>query len=570
MSHLTSRDPLTAILGSFRSPTATDFTHAWVGMEPTFQSKKSVRKWQKMSQSPQGEDDYFCTPYMLKTQKKVVQDIKKKYERERKAGHDYCLFANVKLKEDLDPWKVTRQSAVFYWADDSLEPFEARFTIDPETFEYSIKPVPLVWFYDDRFVRFLEVFLWQVPFQRKLTCSIAHGGGQFSLSAKTFLTGSLLADDIASKLNHPELATWIMDWPNPDDRAFRATRPRFQAFQEILRHYWNGGFHPRANGVLTAENAYLDRGFGPACAPGPDLMDDRRGPAGNRQDVFQTNFAFGRAVRQQAQNIHPGYWQSAHPDEEGYRPDQIMRYSEGNLNRLQIVGEWHVKSGKVLEEERTPELCTPLDFDLLTTEAGWENRAHMTRTSARDYTEALLLEVHAAQYLQKHPHVKIKASLLQDQLLGDAEETIRRFGNVARLEELHQEARKLNLEASRDRMNTDWVEPETLFWEAWQVLPPAEKADLAREVIGQFIDYVQRAASVDPRPGVQDNPMEWHRHRIHPVLWDALQNAPGGKKNDLVQAEWKTWQENRQTYDGRRPVFSPVKKLTPPWEERRK
>ena len=63
-----------------------------------------------------------------------------------------------------------------------------------------------------------------MPHKLGLSPSIAHGGGQFSLSAKTFLTGSLLADDIADKLNHPELATWIMDWPNPDDRAFRATR----------------------------------------------------------------------------------------------------------------------------------------------------------------------------------------------------------------------------------------------------------------------------------------------------------------------------------------------------------
>ena len=73
--------------------------------------------------------------------------------------------------------------------------------------------------------------------------------------------------------------------------------------------------------------------------------------------------------------------QSAHPAEEGYRPDQIMRYSEGNLNRMQIAGEWHVKSGKVLDQERIPELDTPLEPSMLTTEAGWENRGQMSRTS---------------------------------------------------------------------------------------------------------------------------------------------------------------------------------------------
>src|SRR6185369_18008153 len=119
--------------------------------------------------------------------------------------------------------------------------------------------------------------------------------------------------------------------------------------------------------------------------PPTGLMDDRHGPVGSARDVFQTNFAFGRAVRLYAQNIHPGYWQSAHPDEDGYRPDQIMRYSEGNINRLQIVGELHVKSGKVLEAEMVPELDAPLKSALLATEASWENRAQMSRTSARDF-----------------------------------------------------------------------------------------------------------------------------------------------------------------------------------------
>ena len=80
------------------------------------------------------------------------------------------------------------------------------FRSQPETGEqpwFLIKPVPLAWFYDERFVNFLEEFLWQVPRDRGLTPSIAHGGAQFSLSAKTFMVGSLLADDIAYKLNHP-------------------------------------------------------------------------------------------------------------------------------------------------------------------------------------------------------------------------------------------------------------------------------------------------------------------------------------------------------------------------------
>jgi len=244
--------------------------------------------------------------------------------------------------------------------------------------------VPLAWFCDERFVAFLEEFVWRPPLDRGLSCSIAHGGAQFSLSAKTFLQGSLLADEIAYKLSHPELASWIMDWPNPDDRAFRATRRRLDAFRQVLKDYWAGGFHPRTIGVLTAEHAFLDRGFGPGLPSTAGLMDPRRGTTGSARDVFQTNFAFGRTARLQAQNVHPGYWQSVHPDEDGYRPDQIMRYGEGNINRLQIVGELHVKSGKVLEAGRIPELDAPLQLGMLTTESSWENRAQMGRTSARD------------------------------------------------------------------------------------------------------------------------------------------------------------------------------------------
>lgn len=443
---------------------------------------------------------------------------------------------------------------------------EVRVSLDPETFEYSIKPVPLAWFYDERWVTFLEEFLWKTPRKLGLSFAIAHGGGQFSLSAKTVMAGSLLADDIAAKLNHPELATWIMDWPNPDDRAFRATRQRRTAFEQILREYWAGRFHPLAIGALTAENALLDRGFGPACTAPEGLMDAKRGPVGDARAVFQTNFALGRAVRWSAQNVHPGYWQSAHPDEDGYRPDQIMRYSEGNLNRLQIAGELHVKSGKVLDQEQAPEFDAPLELALLTTEASWENRAQMTRTSARDYVEAQLLYVHYLRHLQRHPDPKVTESLLQDQILGDAEETLRRNGGQGKLDELHREARKINLDSSHGRMHTEWIEPEALFWAAWQALPGGEKAGLAREVIGNFLTYVHEAAAMDPRPTArQEDPMEWHRHRIHPLLWQALKNTPLGRTSDPVHKELTAWQAEQEKYLARRPVWSQIESTPPPW-----
>lgn len=567
-SVVTSADPLTEVLATYRLPEKTDFADAWVGMEPTFQSKKSVRKWAKLSQTPEGEDAYFEDEYLLRKQRKVAKTIRARYRTRRaEGGHPGCFFDDVDLEQDRDQWKVRRQTLIFRWADRDLEPFKARFSIDPETFEYTLKPVPLAWFYDARFVAFLEEFIWGGPLQEGLTPSIGHGGGQFSFSAKTFLGGSLLADDVAYKVNHPELANWIMDYPNCDDRSFRATKARFSAFRDLIGQYWAGAFHPKAVGTLTVENAYLDRGFGPAASPRRGLMNAKTGPTGSPRDVFQTNFAFGRAVRLFGQNVHPGYWQSAHPDEEGYRPDQIMRYSEGNLNRLQIAGEYHVKSGKVLDPERIPEFDAPLELSMLYEECSWENRGSMSKSSGRDFVEAVLLDANHARYLQQNPRVKIVASLLQDQLMIDGERTVRKYADGKTLARLREEARESNLAYSRGRVKSDWIEPETLFWEAWRVLPAVEKAAIAREAIGGFLERVEQAASVDPRPEAKDDPMEWHRHRVHPLLWRALEAEPGVlAAKDPVRDELRRWQAKEKLYLSRRPIWS-VTGAAAPWDD---
>jgi hypothetical protein len=167
--------------------------------------------------------------------------------------------------------------------------------------------------------------------------------------------------------------------------------------------------------------------------------------------------------------------------------------------------------------------------------------------------------------LQAHPRVAVIDSLLQDQLLGDAEATLRRHGGGETLARLHADARKQNRAASRGRIKSDWIEPETLFWAAWRVLPAGEKAALAREAIGNFLGYVQQAAAMDPRQAKAD-PMEWHRHRIHPLLWQALEDEPGGTANDAVRKELQAWQTRREDYLARRPVFSQTG-MPPPWEE---
>jgi hypothetical protein len=561
-----SNASLTKILKTYLDPKGTDFGHAWVGMEPTFQTKKSVRKWKKMAVSQAGEDAYYRSKYMVKTERRVAKAIKKEYRAQLKAGAPHCVFAKVKMDADMDLLDQPRQNLRFYWADEDLPPLVVHWGLDPETFEYGIKPVPLLWFYDERFVTFLEEFLWNVPRSLGLTVSQAHGGGQFHVSAKTYLTGSLLADEIADRLNHPELATWIMDVPEGDARSFRATRQRRYAFQNIVEEYWDGKFHPQAIGQLTPANAYLDRGFDPAPLVHKDLMDQRRGPIGTPQEVFQTNFAFGRAVRWRALNIHPGYWQWAHPRDQGYRSDQVMRYSEGNLNRLEIAGELHVKSDEVLDRKRVPEFDAPLDLGMLAKQASWENRAQMTRTSARDFVEALLLEVHHARYLQENPHVSVRSTLLQDQLLGDAEHTLNRHGGGTVLARLHRAARKENLESSRGQIKSDWIEPEVLFWAAWKVLPVSEKVAIAVEVIEGFLQRVENAASKDWRRK-NDDPMEWHRHRIHPVLWEVLSTKAGRFAPKPVMRELELWRANQETYMARRPIWSPDKKMRPPWED---
>ena len=554
-----------AELARILDPATSSFDDAWVGMEPTFQSAKSVRKWRKLSAKEGGEDAYFLDEYMLGTLRKVAKQIARVWERAHDQKDRDCFFDSVKRKKELDQWKDIRQNVTFRWDNRKRGDFEVKWTMDPETFEYGIKPVPLAWFYDERFIGFLEKFVWGVPMRAGLAPSMAHGGAQFSLSAKTFMTGSLLADTIADRLNRPELAMWLFDWPNADDRSFRATRERHAAFETVINDYWSGAYHPRARGrALTPLDVYLDNAFDPS-PPKKGLVDAKKGPTGSARDVFQTNFAFGRAVRLHAQNVDPGYWQAAHPAEVGYRPDQIMRYSEGNLNRLQIAGEFHVKSGEVLNPERVPLADAPLDQSMLYSEASWENRAQMGRTSARDFVEALLLDVHNARRLVRNPHVRVKAAgaLLQDQILIDAQATVKKHAGTKALDKLHKAAEKSNREGSRERLKSDWIEPETLFWAAWKALPPAHKSAIAGEVIASFAAYVEDTREFDPRKSGGD-PMLWHRHRVHPELWKSL----GASKtslaaNSVALRELASFEADRKRYLAMRPEFSAVDEPEP-------
>lgn len=561
----------TSILSVVRDPSKTDWDSAWFGMEPTFTNRKTLKLWRRAAKREENESKFFWNRDVLKLQEKIAVSMERRYKRARRRGEPWCFFDHVTRETDLDQWGVKRQNLHFVC--NGAEPvFTVRFGLDPEVYEFSIKPVPVAWLYDARFVDFLQELVWDIPFKLGLQPTVGQGGCQFSISAKTYLSGSLLCDDIADRFNHPELSCFTMDFPNCDDRCFRATKARRTAFARIIEQYWSGAFHPSVIGPILVGNAILDRGFFPASAPPPGLMSREHqnpGPIGTHQQAFQNNFSFARAVRLFAQNIHPGYWQGAHPDSVGYRPDQIMRYSEGNLNRLRIMGELHVKSGKVLDADQVPEFDAELSLGDLYHEASWENRAQTSRTSARDFVEAILLDIHRAKYLQEHPVVSPRQTLLQDQLFSDAQETLLALGGAERLDELRQQARELNADESRGRIRSDFIEPETLFWEAYYRLPEAELCQIAREAISGFVHRVTESAQHDPRHNPEDDPMEWHRHRIFPGLWDALAAERSlQNERDIPQREYRRFLAGKDRYLARRPAWS-VGKDQPPWETAR-
>jgi hypothetical protein len=224
-----------------------------------------------------------------------------------------------------------------------------------------------------------------------------------------------------------------------------------------------------------------------------------------------------------------------------------------------------VKSGKVLDKKDIPELDTPLDIAMLYDEASWENRAQMSRTSAEDFVEAVLLDVHHAMYLVEHPHVRARSSLAQDQLMAQGVETLERVAPKV-LATLRKEAREANLAASGGRMKTDWIEPETLFWNAWKHIGLGEQAAIAREAVEGFLQRVHEAASQDPRSDASRDPMEAHRHRIHPLLWQALEMERDVlEQHDDLRAEWSAWKKQKKLYLARRPVWS-VTNSRAPWK----
>jgi len=68
-------EKMISVLDTYRLPEKTGWEHAWVGLEPTFQSRKSIKKWHKMGRVKDGENAYFVDKYMLRTQLEVARAI---------------------------------------------------------------------------------------------------------------------------------------------------------------------------------------------------------------------------------------------------------------------------------------------------------------------------------------------------------------------------------------------------------------------------------------------------------------------------------------------------------------
>jgi hypothetical protein len=132
------------------------------------------------------------------------------------------------------------------------------------------------------------------------------------------------------------------------------------------------------------------------------------------------------------------------------------------------------------------------------------------------------------------------------------------------LDRLRAEARRENLELSNGRVRSDWIEPEPLFWAAWHVLDAGERAAIAVEAVSGFVERVQAAATMDPRRD-GGNPLDAHRHRVHPFLWDALSAQPDAMNGRPdVRREHAQFVAEREEHLGLRPGWSPAED-EPPW-----
>jgi hypothetical protein len=97
-------------------------------------------------------------------------------------------------------------------------------------------------------------------------------------------------------------------------------------------------------------------------------------------------------------------------------------------------------------------------------------------------------------------------------------------------------------------------------------MPQKAKVAICEEVVLGFTERVHEAAAMDPR-GLPGDPMEWHRHRIHPLAWKTLENAGTNKIDAAVAREVEVFARNRDHILARRPIYAQLGDK-PPWPNR--
>jgi hypothetical protein len=137
------------------------------------------------------------------------------------------------------------------------------------------------------------------------------------------------------------------------------------------------------------------------------------------------------------------------------------------------------------------------------------------------------------------------------------------MGGEKALGKLRRAAEKNNLETSRGRLKSDWIEPEDLFWSAWKSLPAMDKAAMAGEIVESFAGYVENARQYDPRKPEGD-PMLWHRHRVHPEIWKALAASKHSLgRSSSAMRELEAFLADKKRLLAMRPEFSQIGEREP-------
>ena len=212
-------------------------------------------------------------------------------------------------------------------------------------------------------------------------------------SAKTFMTGCLLADDIADKLNH---RSWPPGSWTGEPRRSRlpcTSLPRLTASTPSSSAS-RGRVSSRAIGPRRAAGASRSRLL--RRRPGRRRAHEReRDAGGNAREVFLTSRL--RLVRSTAgAERQPGYWQSAHPPTRATARTGALRRRHPELAADRRRAPREERQGA-----RPIAAAGGRAARIIDALAPWENRAQMGRTSAR--TSSRLLLDDNAMRLQANP-----------------------------------------------------------------------------------------------------------------------------------------------------------------------